>query len=227
MVKKNEQVEGKSGGRGRFSLFNAVTLLIGVGLPIYFYNVSRVEKEPCYTVESTSLVAPSRSGIPGIKILYKEKPVEQVTSTTVHFWNAGKKTIDKTDIAQTDPVRILLPSGTKILSAKVVKFYRPTVAASIKPEGRSAYLSFDFLDRDDGCTVQILHTGRASAKNCKVIGTIKGSGLIRRMSETDVNWQKLIMVSLVGLLSGVIAASINWSSMLSMIFSRFRKRISS
>lgn len=131
--------------------------IFAAAFSIYVYVSSRVEKAPCYAVESANLVSAPRAS-KEIEVLFAGKPVEQVTSANVWFWNAGSRTIEASDIARADPLRIVLPGDARILSAKILKYQRNTMLPNLKSQGREVLLSFDFMDRGDGCLLQVLHT---------------------------------------------------------------------
>lgn len=186
---REASVEKESQGEQRRSWFHTASSVITVLAAIfavYAYLSTREEKVPCYAVEGTSLVANTRKGVDGISILYRGKEVPELTSTTVWLWNAGSRTIDEADIAPSDPLRIVGPPGVLVLASKVVKYHRATVAPRLRNDGRVVFPMFDFLDKDDGFVVQILHTGNPDVSGWKMLGTVKGSQPVRRVVATRI-----------------------------------------
>lgn len=153
--------------------------LISLSLAVTFFILARRArlKRPTWAVRSNNLVRGFASRLPDLEILFRNKKVDTVTVTRIAFWNRGLATIDRNDIAAADPLRIAPHGGTRLLDVRVVQVSGESsrFEAALDGEGKAAYLRFDFLDRDHGAVVQIVHTG-ASSDDLSVVGTIKGAG---------------------------------------------------
>lgn len=167
--------------------------LLSALLTVYVYLASRAEKVPVYCSESTVIVEPTRPTSKAIRILFGDKPVQRVTSTTIHFWNAGKKTIDGTDITKGDPLRIAVPTGAAVLSADLTRIYKPATGVRLGCKPNVVYVGFDFLDQLDGCDIQILHTGKVG-QEWRVCGTLKGSCPIRSADPPPNPWTDTLVL---------------------------------
>lgn len=108
-----------------------------------------------------------------IDMMYDGKRVPEVTATMIKFGNAGRETIRSSDIAPADPLAIKPTAGVRILSCKVTSSTRKVNRAHTEMSGTAAKVLFDFLDRNDEMTIQVLHTGKR-ASDVKLIGTIMG-----------------------------------------------------
>ena len=110
---------------------------------------------------------------PEVEVRYRRKPVQRLTSCTVWIWNAGKKTLRKTDLTEQDPLRLHF-SGT-ILNVRIRKVSRSVVQISANvPENETDKVAFgfEFLDPSDGVVLEVLHTGSDEDPEC--FGTIIG-----------------------------------------------------
>jgi len=161
-------------------LFGIAGLVIGTlglisGFVLFF--LGRRVKKPCWVITSNNLIAGFTAKLPKLEIKYLDQKVENLTSSKIIFWNAGKETIDGSDIADADPLRITAIGDVKILDAKLLMTNNDSsnwLLAS-KPDATEVYLKFDFLDSRQGGVVQVIHTGRSS-KGIHLTGTIKGAG---------------------------------------------------
>lgn len=149
--------------------------LVGLALSIWFYQLAKREALPTTQKSTTELVGSSFRKLPeSVTILYNEKPVPRVMKTVVQFWNHGNATLRGDDIASADPLRLCVENG-EILTATITNATRPPInpAAIINPANHSeVLLNFEFLDGQDGFTVECIHTGDAYSE--KVYGTFKG-----------------------------------------------------
>jgi len=132
-------------------------------------------------------------------MLYAGQGIENLTATKILFWNAGRETIDSEDVAE--KISVHAKNGYKILNASVVeeketanKFWVPSYDQS------QAQLDFEYIDKDQGAVVQILHTGKSS-EDLEIRGTIKGAGKLTRVPimhphfVRDTLWLTMITVA--------------------------------
>jgi hypothetical protein len=96
----------------------------------------------------------------------------------VAFWNNGKKVIRNVDLVPSDLLRIEAAKGEKILWVEVRKEYEKAnnIKITIDHSSRFAKIDFKFLGLEDGCVVEVYHTGKG---DLKVLGTVIGSNKIR------------------------------------------------
>jgi len=149
-----------------------------IGIIIAWLSYER--KVPCWWLEGHVLVEGGLSEYGELELFFGESSendhvkVDRVTVTDIFLWNAGRKTIDGTDIARGDPLRVEMVTDDEMLKAGIVHASRDVIKpAIVEFSPKTTKVSFDFLDKGDGVVVRILHTGRAPA-DCQVIGTIKG-----------------------------------------------------
>src|SRR5258708_33075831 len=83
--------------------------LVSLSLAITFFLITRRArlKIPSWSSRSTNLVRGFASNLPGLAIFFRNEIVETLTVTRIAFWNRGMATIDRNDIAPSDPVRIV------------------------------------------------------------------------------------------------------------------------
>lgn len=159
--------------------------LLSIIISVLLYLRSRKEKIPVYNVRSIALVRDSCHALPEVRILYRDTELKDLTLTRLAFWNRGRDTIDQVDIAPLDPVRLEVPEGARILHAQV-----DFVAAQANnwnthvSNDRSALITFDYFERNQGCVLSVYHT--AGPSEIVILGTIKSAGPIQRALPEDL-----------------------------------------
>lgn len=154
--------------------------IIGLVIAIATYLLTRKRSILSYSTKEISLIGTSDAKFSSdLTIQYKGINIPRLTKLIIVFWNDGENTITKNEIAAKEPLRIVTNDENSILSISILKSSRDITGIEyyfITPQ--RACLSFDFLDHNDGCTLEILHTGNIRSIN--ILGTIIGmpSGLI-------------------------------------------------
>lgn len=151
--------------------------LFGIGgiLATIYFSVKYSEKKKpvyCYTTEQKirKKLDPRNSINSGIEVRYKGKVVDEVSVTTIWFWNAGKKPIRKEDIPASSKITISIEENEKkvdILDASCRKTSRSEIQFNLEKQN----LNFEFLDYLDGATLEIIHTGSLYAE-VKISGVV-------------------------------------------------------
>lgn len=128
---------------------------------------------------------------PDLTIQFRGVDVEAVGWTNIRFWNAGNKTIRKSDFSRTDPLRISVPDGINVLDAKVVRTVPRDLAvdlevsALVRAEGeQNIAVDFEFLEPAEGFILQLVHDG-SSTRSPKLAGRLAGAGALRSARETQ------------------------------------------
>lgn len=88
----------------------------------------------------------------------------------IFIWNSGSKTLQNKDIAKTDKIRFSIKYGI-IYEAKISCISRSVTLQKIKIKENNLFFYFDFLDKYDGCLIEIIYSGH---KYINIHGTIKG-----------------------------------------------------
>lgn len=169
------------------AIFGLLSFVLAV-VSIYLFLRSKKEKKPMFCIRSINLIGDLYNKIGGLEIFYKDKPVSNVFSTNVAFWNNGGEVLNKNDISQTEQLRVVFPKG-KILDKEIVTTTSNSTNFEIEQRNENeVILSFDFLEKNEGAVVNLLHTSK-SLKDVKFIGKIKGVK-IKSLSEKNGNGPK-------------------------------------
>lgn len=137
--------------------------IAGILATILFYKLSKKSKTLIYDKNSQLLITDSISKIDGLKITYRDKPIENLTTTIIRFKSIGTETINKTDYAEqfplmieTDGKFIIQEDINSILIYNSNKFnnieFIPINDSKIKVE-------IDYLKHKNLFTLNLFHTG--------------------------------------------------------------------
>jgi hypothetical protein len=92
----------------------AITLLLSVVGIIIGWLALRSRK-PRYATCGVNLVSSSLASFDDLTISYRGKPVTQVTLTAICFYNEGRQAIRPSDLVESDPIRVSVPTNFEIL----------------------------------------------------------------------------------------------------------------
>lgn len=160
-------------------------ILTPIGIWIGVLAIKR--KTPCWAIASKNLIHGTSKRVPKLEIKYANNNVENLTVSTIMFWNAGRETIDGSDITNHDSLKIVPKNGATILDTKIIKISEPATLFRIgdpttPDDTDKAFLEFDYLDHRMGAQIQIIHTG-VSSKDLEVTGKIKGASKIKQRKQ--------------------------------------------
>lgn len=158
-----------------------ISTTIGIILLLIFYFKSKRIRKPKFFVWSFNLIKDASKKLKKLEVIYSKKKIENLTVTKIAFWNDGKETIRKDDIPQAAPLKIVINNKYKILEAEVIKrTNEENLVKVIKKNNKSIIVTFDYLDKGEGATIQVIHTGQSS-EDINFIGKIKGAGPPKRI----------------------------------------------
>lgn len=185
--------------------FGLITFLLGVLVSYIFFKQSLKESVPIYTSKTLKLIGKDNSLIPNdVKIFFKGHEIEQLSKSVIVIWNHGKKTLYESDIVKDDSLKIVFDDSVEILSTDVTKVTRQANKFSVDHLSKNEVsITFEYLDANDGATIEILHTGY---NNIPVIsGTI--IGIPKGVIKFDKN-RKLLGIEIERLVEYISVASL-------------------
>ena len=167
-----------------FAIISFVVAILGVVLTAVLYIRSRKVKLPCYAMRSFNIVKDLVVKVKSLEIMYSGEPIRNLTATKMAFWNGGRDTIRREDIASANPLTVRARKGIKIFDAKILHVKNPTnrFTIALTPDQSRIAIGFEYLDKDEGGIIQFLHTGK-SKKDVEIAGTLIGVGNPIRKSE--------------------------------------------
>jgi hypothetical protein len=164
-----------------------VLAIVSLVAAFIFYKKSLKTKEPIYIVSKISLIQNNISQMNGLEISYKDRKIENLSASKIVFWNKGTETIDNQDIIKQDPLRIECSENNHILEATVIGSNKLAnqLSLEVRDSGKAAYLTFEYLDKNNGGIFQIIHTG-ISSNDIFFKGELKGAVIqVYKNSQTN------------------------------------------
>jgi hypothetical protein len=153
-----------------------VLAIVSLVAAFIFYKKSLKTKEPIYIVSNFRLIQNNVPQMNGLKISYKDQIIENLSVSNIVFWNKGTETIDNQDIIKQDPLRIECSENNHILEATVIRSNKLAnqLSLEVRDSGKAAYVTFEYLDKNNGGIFQIIHTG-ISSNDIFFKGELKGA----------------------------------------------------
>lgn len=152
-----------------------VGILIGGLMSAYFYFKSLKRALPRFSIEASHQLSFGRTiSLPeGLNLTYEGHKIPHIASAVIRFWNGGNTTLDGNLISNIDGLRIETVGG-EFIYAKIHKETNPVnqCKVALTNDRKTAFLSFDYLDANEGVCIGLLHTSSTAAPIFK--GTIKG-----------------------------------------------------
>jgi len=162
-------------------LLLVVLAVSGPVLAVFFYKRGRREKLPQYDIRSNNIVKGLAGKYDLLQVLYDGRQVQNLAVSRVILWNAGRETIQDSDVPKAAPMLIQPVGNCSILDVRIVAQNNPASNFRIsKNRNGSASFQFEYMDKNQGAVIQVVHTG-TSSRELDVTGTVKGAGnLIRK-----------------------------------------------
>lgn len=169
-------------GNPWMAMFLFVVTLLGIILTIVFGFKSLKRKLPVIEIRSSNLINNFTNKYNGLKISLNGIDCENLTVTKIIFWNNGRETIQRSNIPDLDKIKIIPREGVKIFSAEIIKvankvnnFYLKNINNLSEVE-----IDFDYIDKDEGVAIQILHSGNSKEEGDLVVkGSVMGFGKLK------------------------------------------------
>jgi hypothetical protein len=152
-----------------------IGILAGVAASYYFYRKGLHVKSPLWGIQSNNLIRNQTTTLPGLRVLFKEEGVRDLTVSRIVFLNDGQDTIKSSDLETINSLRISAKEGIKLLETKVVLVSNDSNQFSVREtdDKAQAFIRFNYLDNLQGAVIQVIHTG-TSSEDIKIEGDIVG-----------------------------------------------------
>lgn len=114
---------------------------------------------------------PGKTAVPNLHIKYREKEVNELSTTYYTIWNGGNETIQKEDVVSSRPLTIRAVEGA-ILDAQIINASDESCMCNLETADDSIVIRFDYFDPTDGVVLRIIHSGEVSDLDGKIKGSI-------------------------------------------------------
>jgi hypothetical protein len=187
----------------------AIAALLAIILPVVLYAIARKKKSLFYEIISENPLISIGNEIKGqIKILFNDKPIENVNLLLIRFTNDGNQPITASDYER--PISLRFKDNPHVLSAEFADANPPNLITTIEVRDKQVVINPVLMNSGDYYTVKLL-VGEYSGKfdvDARVVG-VKGIRAGRsqdRIKRRETIWK---IAGLVGtLLFGAVAYSL-------------------
>lgn len=168
-----------------YNIFATALGVLGICSSVVVYMKSKKNKAPTYIVRTINLMTKRIRNIDILQVLYAGQNISNLSVTKIAFWNAGKETIDKSDIACISPIKIEIDPEYDMLDANILfqKNKSNNFKIELSEDKKNISINFDYLDHKEGAVIQILHTGNDNG-DLSISGSIKTVKAIKRCGES-------------------------------------------
>ncbi len=183
---------------------NWLPILIGVAgivATVAVYSFTRRAKEPTWSVRTTDVVTKRTGGLTGLAVTFNGQTVSDLSVSRIVIFNGGNDPIRRTDIAPAAPLSLTVPTDASMLDASIVAVSNSAnrLTVGFDREKNTALIDFDYLSKNEGAVVDVVHFGGTRA-TAAVTGVIIGASQLRYLNRQNA---RLLNAGL-GLLSGLL-----------------------
>lgn len=152
---------------------------LGVAIGIYYgVKGNRSKRLTCAIIRCNHLISKGRKFIPKLHLFFENEEIEDITVTTCVIWNTGTETISNTDIVPEHLIKIIPEKNCRILDARIIAINKTTNAFCLDKNSEGEFeLKFEYVDKNQGVKIEIVHEGTAVSFECEIKGgkfTISG-----------------------------------------------------
>lgn len=140
--------------------------------------IDRKKKQLSTSRRVSSIISGGKTRPSKLKAQYDGKEIDSLTVTQLFIWNSCNTVIRSSDIAMSDPLRIICRETSEILESRIIKTSAEANGFKLIQEiGSEVTITFDYIEPGEGVMLQVLHTG--THKDLALNGTVIGGTAIR------------------------------------------------
>lgn len=181
------------------SICTSASLIFGV----YTWIKGKRKKEIKYISSEYRVIRDGEGIMPELDIKYEGKVIQNLFITKYVIWNSGTEVINKRDMVNTAPLKIVSKNeNTTVLNAQIIFQNENTNGFCIlNIESNGIEIGFDYMDSKEGCVIQIMHIGKS--EDLVISAKIKGGKLKRKKNEANQKifekkeWKKILIHAMV------------------------------
>ena len=150
-----------------FVFMLAVLTIFSAVFGVYTWRKGKRYKRISFSCSSSALVLKGTSQINKVQVLYNGQVIQDLFVSHFYIWNSGNEVINPSDIVSSMPLCIKNTGNAKILEAGIVRKNEPANGFSIaKQDENTVEICFEYIAPNEGCLVQILHSGPSREIEC-------------------------------------------------------------
>lgn len=153
--------------------------IIGFALTIMFAIKSKKVRKISQNKSTYKIIRNVNRELSDLEIKWKSDPIDDLSITKLTIWNDGNIKLEEDDFASSEKLAIEAIEDCKMLNASILLEPEKTNTFNINLnlELNKLFISFEYMDPNNGLVIQIVHTG--SADNLRLMGKIKSGKPIK------------------------------------------------
>ncbi|EMM9641621.1 hypothetical protein NTP67_08300 [Providencia rettgeri] len=207
------------------SALGTVIGIIGLIAAILIYVLTRKIYKISSCHEFSNLINKNHSKLPQqISVMYDGSIVENVSSSEFVIWNSGNSVITKSALATKEPLRIEFAKEIQILRYQIVVSNNPINNIELKTDyeyPNSILIDFDFIEKNEGARIEILHTGNKSdiREKGKLIGVKSIFSKQKKLSKKKKEYKNPFITKALDMVLFLMALSLPLMILVMIIYS--------
>lgn len=173
------------------ALWGIIGLIGGIIVSSFFYFISIKRKSLIYDITTTTLVSKNVTQIENLRIIYNNKPISNLYTSTIKIKNNGNSIIERSDFAPSAPLSLktdgqfLINSdtGTKLLTENNCNSVYPLIETDENGICKKTIINFDYISKKETISCTVFHTGTLSICGKLKDGKLKNNEKIFKINE--------------------------------------------
>jgi hypothetical protein len=139
--------------------------------------LTKKERKLGYRIWTQNVIGGLTQKVPALTITFGGKKIDHLSVSRLLLWGVGRETILARDVAPSDAIRLRMIGKGQILAVQQIQENNKVnqFRSTLDEVAGTVTISFDFIDKDNGVVLQLLHTAESS-KDFEIRGTVIGGG---------------------------------------------------
>lgn len=181
------------------ALWGIIGLIGGIVVSAFFYFIGIKRKSLIYDITTTTLVSQNATQIENLSIIYNNKPISNLYTSTIKIRNNGNSIIEPSDFAPSAPLSLITDgeflinsnTGTKLLSENDYNNVYPFIETDENNICKKTTICFDYISKKETISCTVFHTGSLT-----IYGKLKDGKLKNNVKNFE--FSQLIISAIIG-----------------------------
>ena len=148
---------------------------------------NKEKKQISYILKNYSLIRSRNKKFEKLSFNYDGKSIDNICVSRFTIWNSGNRTLNNSDMVKSKELMIRASENVRILDVSIIKETETTNNFIVELiDERTATITFDYIDKNDGIVLQIIHDGIEDSLDLSA--KIKGGEKIKNVLNTKQNY---------------------------------------
>lgn len=172
-------------------LWGIIGLVGGFLVSLLFFTLSKKQRKISYSISTTPIIVKKITKISELVITYKNKNIDNLSTSYVKIRNIGNDTLDVDDFPELNRLSLITDGVFLINSIDELEITKSDKYMKMSPSlisPNKIEISFDYFDPKSEISFSVFHTG-----NIEVCGSIKNGKIINDTQIEKINHYTAIL----------------------------------